>query len=122
MSNSPLTPTEALARAAKLARTGDTESAKALLHQVLERDPGNKKAKKALKSLQGDQSPLTAADFDRVTQLMTKGRVDAAIKEVRQLCRNHPQQPALHNLRGVTLSHSGDREGALEAFRTALEL
>ena len=122
MSNSPLTPNEALARAAKFARTGDTEGAKALLHQVLEREPGNKKAKKALKSLQGDQSPLTAADFDRVTQLMTKGRVDAAIKEVRQLCRNHPQQPALHNLRGVTLSHSGDREAALEAFRTALEL
>ncbi|MEM1402497.1 MAG: tetratricopeptide repeat protein [Pseudomonadota bacterium] len=123
MSTSPLTPNEALSRAAKLARAGNAEDAKLLLHQVLEREPANKKAKKALKSLQADQqAPLTAADFDRVTQLMTKGRVDAAVREARRLCKNHPGQPALQNLRGVALSHSGDRDSALEAFGVALEL
>ena len=122
MNKPTLTPDEALRKAGKLAARGDAARAATLLNAVLQRDPGNKKARKALRALQANtRAALSEADFQRVRQLMRPGSYDAARSEVRRLCRLHPEQPALHNLRGAILARLGDTEDAVRAFRTALE-
>lgn len=119
--SAPLTRDEALKKAARLADKGDAAAAMALYNSVLARDPGNKKAKKALCALQSDQATtLTQADFQRVDRLLRNERTDAARAETQRLLRLHPRQAALHNLLGVILVRLGDREAAVEALQNAI--
>jgi predicted TPR repeat methyltransferase len=112
---------EAMREAARLARSGNVDGAKHLYNQILARNPAHKKAKRALRDLQGGSgAALTQADFERVALLMRDNRMDSANTEIRRLCRLHPEQPALHNLRGVILNRRGEKEAALEAFQTAI--
>lgn len=124
MSKSSLTSSDAMLRAAKLAATGEREQAKRLYNELLRANPNHKKAKKALRDLQQETGAqrLQPADFERVTQLLQSGKLDAARSEIRRLCKMHPQQPALHNLRGVILTRSDDKEAALDAFKLAITL
>jgi len=118
-----MTPSEALEQAARLAKSGNTDEAKRLFSRVLDADPANKKAKKALKSLRGAKgAALTPVDFERVSKLLNAGKLDAALADINKLCRLHPEQPALHNLRGVILSRRKDTAHAVEAYKTALTL
>lgn len=118
-----MTTAEAIEQAASHEKSGELNEAKRLYAQVLSADPGNKKAKKALKALIGKSgAPLTPADFERVSRLIQNGKLDAALADVNKLCRLHPEQPALHNLRGVVLSQSKQTARALEAYQTALRL
>jgi tetratricopeptide (TPR) repeat protein len=116
---------EALQAAENAARRGDIEQAKRRYHQILAREPGHKKARKALKALQGDargqRAPLSSADFQRLESLR-KSNPAAARSEVAHLCRLHPEQPALHNLHGVLLAGKGDLAAACLAYRRALTL
>ncbi|MFK8043481.1 tetratricopeptide repeat protein, partial [Congregibacter sp.] len=118
-----LTSTEAMGLAAQHEKTGNIDEAKRLYAQVLSVEPGNKKAKKALKALKGNsKAPLSAADFERVARLVNAGKLDAARADINKLCRQHPEQPALHNLRGVVLSRLSEPEHAVEAYKAALTL
>ncbi|KGE04866.1 tetratricopeptide repeat protein [Pseudohaliea rubra] len=125
MATRPLSIDEALKAAEKAARRGDAEQAKRLYHQILAGAPQHKKAKKALKALQGGvgsaRAPLSAADFQRV-EALRRSNPSAARSEVTRLCRLHPQQPALHNFLGVLLSEAGEAAAAAEAFQRALTL
>ncbi|MFV0276285.1 MAG: tetratricopeptide repeat protein [Parahaliea sp.] len=112
-----------MAQARALASKGQVEDAKRIYHRILAQQPGNKKARKALNALQaraGDS--LTREDFERVTQLMGKGRLEAARAEAGKLVRSHSGQPALHNLLGAVLTRMERPEEAVEAFRQALAL
>ncbi|MEM6775253.1 MAG: tetratricopeptide repeat protein [Pseudomonadota bacterium] len=118
-----LTVTEALKKAGKLAARGDTQAARQLYDSILRREPGNKKAKKGLSALQRQgKLSLTEADFARITNLLRRGRSAAALAEAERLCRLFPQQPALHNLRGVILTQQGSLRAAAAALREALDL
>ncbi|EAQ98293.2 tetratricopeptide repeat protein [Congregibacter litoralis] len=118
-----MTSSEAMSQAAAQEKAGNIDEAKRLYAQVLNVEPGNKKAKKSLKALRGNsKAPLTAADFERVAQLISVGKLDAARADINKLCRLHPEQPALHNLRGVVLSRLSEPEHALEAYKAALSL
>lgn len=118
-----MTASQALEQAALLAKAGKLDEAKRLYGQVLSAEPGNKKAKKALKALTGNsKATLSPADFDRVATLVNSGKLDAARADINKLCRLHPQQPALHNLRGVVLSRLAEPEHAVEAYKAALSL
>ncbi|WP_439106220.1 tetratricopeptide repeat protein [Congregibacter sp.] len=118
-----ITRAEAMDQAAQFEKIGNLDEAKRLYAQVLSVEPGNKKAKKALKALTGDsKSPLTQADFERVAGLANAGKLDAARADINKLCRLHPEQPALHNLRGVVLSRLSEPEHAIEAYKKALTL
>lgn len=112
-----------MVRAAAHEKAGNLDEAKRLYAQVLNAEPSNKKAKKALKSLTGgSKSALTPADFERVARLVNAGKLDAARADINKLCRLHPDQPALHNLRGVVLSRLEEPEHAVEAYKAALNL
>ncbi|MFT4767899.1 MAG: putative TPR repeat methyltransferase [Glaciecola sp.] len=120
---SKITASGALEQAARLAKSGNLDEAKRLYAQVLSAEPGNKKAKKALKALIGSSNAtLSAADFDRVAKLINAGKLDAARADINKLCRLHPEQPALHNLRGVVLSRLAEPEHAIEAYKAALTI
>ena len=125
MATRPLSIDEALKAAEKAARRGDSEQAKRLYHQILAHAPQHKKARKALKALQGDggraRAPLSAADFQRV-EALRRSNPGAARSEIARLCRLHPQQPALHNFQGVLLSEAGEHGAAADAFQRALAL
>ncbi len=120
---STLTVTEALKKAGKLAARGDTSAAQQLYDSILRRDPGHKKAKKALRDLQKlGKVSLTQTDFARVTDLVRRGRPAAALAEAERLCRVFPDQPALHNLRGVIHKQLGSPNEAAAAMRQALHV
>lgn len=114
---------EALQNASRFAKRGEFDAAKRLYNQVLAREPANKKAKKALKSLQqNNKQALSVADLERIGKLMQDKKFKPALIELRRLCKAHPDQPALHNLRGVALSELGDPLVALDAFERAVDL
>lgn len=125
MSRRNLTVDEAMQRASRLAEKGKTQEAAQLYEEVLRASPDHKKARKALRALRPEaaaRTRLTEADFQRVATLMSQRKLDAARTEIQRLCRLHPDEPALHNLRGVILSRRGNRDDALDAFREALRL
>ncbi len=123
MSNSSLTPDEAINKAGKLASRGDASQAIGLLNAVLTQNPANKKAKKALRALQStSDAPLSESDFRRVHQLMERGHFDAARAEAQRLCRRYPSQPALHNLLAVILVRLDERDVAVKELQTALAI
>lgn len=112
-----------LAEAEKLTRSGQIEAAKRLYGQIIARYPQNKKARKALKALQGREgAALSREDFDRVMRLASRGKLDAACADASELVRLHPNQPALLNLLGVLRARQGKQEMAVENYRKALAL
>ncbi|TXS90708.1 tetratricopeptide repeat protein [Parahaliea maris] len=112
-----------MAEARSLASNGEVEAAMRIYHQILAQQPGNKKARKALKALQSQPGgPLTRDDFERVTRLMASGKLEAARAECSQLARHHPEQPALHNLLGVIHTRMDRPAAAVENYRQALSL
>lgn len=122
MARETLTPDDAMKRARQLAASNELDAAKRLYGQILQRQPQNKKARKALRDLQGrrgEVAPLTQADFERVAAL-TQSNLQGARSEAARLCRLHPHQPALHNLHGVICSRLNDRSEAVECFERAL--
>lgn len=114
-----------MAEARSLARSGQLESAKRLYNQILARNPHNKKAKIALKKLQNRNVAAPGIpeekDFLGVVELLSKGRLENALSEATRLCEKFPDQPALHNLRGVICARLGQWERAVECYRRALE-
>lgn len=125
MPPAPLTIDEALKSAARLARRGDGDGARRLYHEILQRNPGHKKARKALKALQGADSgrrpALSQEDFKHLETLRRRDP-RAARSEAARLCRSYPEQPALHNLHGVILAGLGEHQAAAGAFEKALRL
>lgn len=122
MAKQTLSPDDAMKRAQQLAAQDQVDAAKRLYHQILQQYPQNKKARKALRDLQGtrgDAAALTQTDFERVAALM-QSNLPRARSEAARLCRLHPQQPALHNLHGVICSRLGDRAEAVSCFEQAL--
>ncbi|GAB5413918.1 MAG: tetratricopeptide repeat protein [Congregibacter sp.] len=114
---------QALQNAAKLTKRGDLDAAKRLYDQILAREPGNKKARKALKALQREgKHPLSVADLERIGKMMEARQFKPALADLRRLCRAHPEQQALHNLRGVALVELREPVAALEAFEQAISL
>ncbi|WP_116368361.1 tetratricopeptide repeat protein [Parahaliea mediterranea] len=123
MSQRSLSADQQMAEARSLASKGQVEAAKRIYHQILAQQPGNKKARKALKALQSQPGgPLTQDDFQRVTHLMGRGKLEAARAEASQLVRHHPEQPALHNLLGVIHTRMNRLEASVEDYRRALRL
>ncbi|MEQ8515116.1 MAG: tetratricopeptide repeat protein, partial [Chromatocurvus sp.] len=122
MARQTISPEDAMKRARQLAAQDQVDAAKRLYHQVLQQYPQNKKARKALRDLQGrrgEVSPLTQADFERVAALM-QSNLPRARSEAARLCRLHPHQPALHNLHGVICSRLDDKTQAVACFEEAL--
>lgn len=122
MARQTLSPDDAMKRARQLAAQNQVEAAKRLYHQILLQEPQNKKARKALRDLQGTRgevAALTQADFERVAALM-QSNLPRARSEAARLCRLHPHQPALHNLHGVICSRLGDKTEAASSFEEAL--
>jgi predicted TPR repeat methyltransferase len=123
MAKPTLTPDEAMQRARQLTKQQDVDGAKRLYNEILRQNPGNKRAKKALRELQGrreGEATLTQADFERVLQLMRRD-LEQARREAARLCRIHPRQPALHNLHGVICSRLQDHAAAADCFQRALQ-
>jgi predicted TPR repeat methyltransferase len=114
-----------MAEARSLARRGQLESAKRLYNRILARNPRNKKAKIALKRLQNRNAGAAGLpeekDFLGVVGLLSQGRLESALSEATRLCEKFPDQPALHNLLGVTYARLGQWELAVECYRRALE-
>lgn len=114
---------EALSKAEEYARQGRDQEAHGLFTAVLRRFPGNKQAKKGLKALRRrGTTTLSRADFDEVLHLCAQSRHEAALGQVRRLCRDYPEQPALLNLLGFVLTEMGRLEDALEPYGKAIAL
>lgn len=117
---------ESLSRARRLQKKGDNAAALQLYQQILQRNPGNRKAKKALKALQEATSkPNLNRLQNEIRSLLTTynaGDLDQAYEQARQVARRYPTQPLPFNLVGAILSARGEYRAALPNFAQALKL
>lgn len=60
--------------------------------------------------------------LDRAYTLETDGNLEEALRVCDSILRDAPELAEVHNLRGIILEQTGDKEEALEAYRMALEL
>ena len=127
MANNPLSADEAMAKAKQLARQGNNTAAIALYQQILTRNPKNKKAGKALKSLQKEAQPSVRmgrlqADMGKLMQLYTSEMHDQAYTHAVHLARIYPEQPVPFNIMGVIQTNRGENREAIKCFEQALSI
>jgi len=60
--------------------------------------------------------------LDRAYTLETDGNLEEALRVCDSILSNAPELAEAHNLRGIILEQTGDKEEALEAYRSALKL
>lgn len=109
-----------LIKAKGAARRGDTDAARALIRQVLDRFPGNARALAAMKALDGPQGTPAQIEFDRMVAAYRAGRMDEAATLGQALSKAHPKVHGVHNLLGAALLELGNEMGAEGAFRRAI--
>ncbi|MFV8819737.1 tetratricopeptide repeat protein [Haliea sp. E17] len=117
---------ELLSKARRLQKKGNIAEALQLYQQILQRDPGNKKARKAIRLLQQtasrpDPSRLQA-DFQQLISQYQSGDQENALALATELAQRYPDQPLPLNLIGAILSSRGDYQAALPNFARALQL
>lgn len=109
-----------LIKAKSAARRGETEAARALYRQILDRHPRNARALAAIEALdQPDDTPAQVA-FDRMVEAFRSGHMDEAARLGRPLSAENPHAHGVHNLLGAALLDLGDDAGAQAAFARAI--
>ncbi|WP_404482558.1 tetratricopeptide repeat protein [Novosphingobium sp. BL-52-GroH] len=109
-----------LIKARGAARRGETETARALYRQVLDRHPRNPRALMGLGILDASDDTPAQLAFDRMVAAFQAGRMDEAARLGKILARDHPYAHGVHNLLGAALLELDDAAGAADAFRCAI--
>ncbi|HUD28614.1 MAG TPA: tetratricopeptide repeat protein [Novosphingobium sp.] len=109
-----------LIKAKGAARRGETDAARALYRQVLDRHPRNARAIAALDALEADGDTPAQIEYDRMVAAFRAGRMDEAARLGQSLSRAHPHAHGVHNLLGAALLDLGNDAGAETAFRRAI--
>ncbi len=123
---------EALSRAKKAVKRGNSEIAAQLYQVVLQHQPNHPVAKKALRKLQkelaGSRSRTGAAKVPARDQLVAlvnlyrSGQIEEAVLSCRKLLSTYPQSTTVINVLGAALQVQGKFDEALRAFEEAIRL
>lgn len=109
-----------LIKAKGAAKRGETDAARALYRQVLEKHPRNPRAHAALKALEVAGSSPPPQQFEVLVAAYKAGRMMDAAEKGRALAQAYPHSHAVHNLLGAALLALDDGVGAEPAFRRAI--
>lgn len=126
---------QALTRAKKHGKRGESAEARRLYEWVLHHDPANKKAKKALRDLDRSHSRAqttsqttpqpeqpTMAQYQCLGERVAAGRLNEALAEGGALAERFPRDPWIANLLGACLVGVGRPAEAVEQYRRAVRL
>ena len=112
-----------LSKAKKLVKKGEIKEARKIYLNILEYSPSNKEAKIRLKSIENeDAAQLSQDQLDYVIQLYSSGQMDKALLSIKELIKDFPNIPLLHNISGACNSALGEIDSAIISFNKAIEL
>ena len=112
-----------LSKAKKLVKKGEIKEARKIYLNILEYSPSNKEAKIGLKSIENeDAAQLSQEQLDYVIQLYSSGQMDKALLSIKELIKDFPNIPLLHNISGACNSALGEIDSAIISFNKAIEL
>ncbi|TCM17106.1 putative O-linked N-acetylglucosamine transferase (SPINDLY family) [Novosphingobium sp. PhB165] len=101
-------------------RRGETEAARALYRQVLDRFPRNPRARAALAALEAANADPPPDRLESMIAAYRSGAMDEAVRQGATLAEDFPQSFAVHNLQGAALLALGVLPAAEAAFRRAI--
>ena len=110
-----------LIKAKGAAKRGDTDSARAIYHDVLGRHPNNTRARAALRALDEPAGTPAQHRFDALVAAYRDGRMAEAAREGALLAFEFPHSHGVQNLYGAALLALADNAGAERAFRAAID-
>jgi predicted O-linked N-acetylglucosamine transferase (SPINDLY family) len=115
-----------LLKARNAEKRGEHAEAAALYEAILQRFPGNARARKSLDALLRAQAEAAGTvprtELDPLLVLYREGRIEAAIEQATELARRYPQALVLHNLIGVSNLRLQRQAEAAAAFRSAIAI
>ena len=112
-----------LSKAKKLVKKGEIKEARKIYLNILEYSSSNKEAKIGLKSIENeDEAQLSQEQLDYVIQLYSSGQMDKALLSIKELIKDFPNIPLLHNISGACNSALGEIDSAIISFNKAIEL
>ena len=112
-----------LSKAKKLVKKGEIKEARKIYLNILEYSPSNKEAKIGLKSIENeDAAQLSQEQLDYVIQLYSSGQMDKALLSIKELIKDFPNIPLLHNISGACNSALGEIDSSIISFNKAIEL
>jgi predicted O-linked N-acetylglucosamine transferase (SPINDLY family) len=112
-----------LIKAKSAVKRGETDVARSLYRQALDKYPRNKRLQEAIRLL--DQpAPGNAAQrqLDAMVAAYQAGRMEEAVRHGAQLSEAFPDNHTIHNLQGAALLALGVLPAAEAAFRRALDV
>ncbi|SFF85951.1 Predicted O-linked N-acetylglucosamine transferase, SPINDLY family [Novosphingobium sp. CF614] len=110
-----------LIKAKGAAKRGETEAARAIYRQVLDKHPRNPRARAALEALEAASDSPSQQQFDVMVTAYRAGRMDEVARRGHALAEAFPRAHGVHNLLGAALLALEDNAGAETAFRRAIE-
>ena len=127
MGIAPLTIKEALSRAKKANKRGDTALAAQLFGAVLRQDPNHPVAKKAMRKLQQAASQQAAnepaqQELEALIHAYNAGHLEVVEKSCRRLLHEFPRSVLVNNLLGSTLQSQDRFDEAVRALDEAIRL
>jgi len=125
-----LTIEQALSKAKKAAKQGDTAIAVKLYNAILQKQPNHSIAKKGLRKLQEAQNKSSEAGTsnpsqDQITVLVNlynSGQMTETEQACRELLQAYPQSPVATNILGVSLIGQGRLQEAVASFDKAIQI
>ena len=127
----PLTIKQAISRAKKATKQGDTAIALELYNAVLQYQPNNPVAKKGLRKLQNRlprnqsvQTQLTNPSQDQINELINlynSGQMVKTEQACRELLQTYPQSMILFNVLGAALKGQNKLQEAVQAYTNAIQ-
>ncbi|MEM7440923.1 MAG: sulfotransferase [Pseudomonadota bacterium] len=107
-------------------RSGDLARAAALYRDVLTHMPKHSRAKKALAKIErkgGSAKPrLGQGEADQLANILGQGDFAGAVAMADQLTDAFRDEAFVHNIRGIALTHLGESDEAVKAYRWAVKL
>ena len=125
-----LTIEQALSKAKKAAKQGNTAIAVKLYNAILQKQPNHSIAKKGLRKLQEAQNKSPEAGIsdppqDQITVLVNlynSGQMTETEQACRELLQAYPQSPVATNILGVSLIGQGRLQEAVASFDKAIQI
>ncbi|WP_395329104.1 tetratricopeptide repeat protein [Novosphingobium sp. BL-8H] len=102
------------------ARRGETDAARALYREALDRFPRNSRARAALHALEAANANPPPEQLDAMIAAYHAGAMDEAVRHGARLTEQFPQSFTVHNLQGAALLALGVLPAAEAAFRRAI--
>ena len=109
-----------LIKAKGAAKRGETDMARALYRQVLDKHPRNPRARAGLEALETARNNPPQQQFDVMVTAYRAGRMAEAARQGHALAEEFPHSHGVQNLLGAALLALNDNAGAEKAFRRAI--